>query len=325
MADVSRFDTPGSLRDLPEGAPFYAAWHKTIADLISKTTAGSGGGEFFDPSESDFDRIATRTLVWMGFPRSRLVSEHRDDRRAAFTKADFKDPADPVSGRDAQNEYLEWHVTRRGKKITRVVFSTEVPEYYREMAASDASGRDQVVALYRDFVSSSVRESDLFTGGTYLPETQWNTTKGIVHFVQDINTLTAAINLAEGSVSTPGVLDNYDQQISVPMSADARVNLDIGALSRKGLSITLAEPIGLYMIHWDDTGWTKPDGAPVGDYWDVTRGSPDAALRLVYEVPKEEGFVVGDISIGGRPIEFGGQIAEHVTVGIVGAAGRRHK
>jgi hypothetical protein len=37
-------------------------------------------------------------------------------------------------------------------------------------------------------------------------------------------------------------------------------------------------------------------------------------LRLEYEVPASEGFSVGDIRIGGRRVEFGGQLAEHVTV-----------
>jgi hypothetical protein len=41
----------------------------------------------------------------------------------------------------------------------------------------------------------------------------------------------------------------------------------------------------------------------------------------VYEVPASEGFVVGDIRIGGRPIEFAGQIAEHLTVMFPAIAG----
>ena len=68
------------------------------------------------------------------------------------------------------------------------------------------------------------------------------------------------------------------------------------------------------MIDWDDTGWTKPDGTPVGDYWRSIRGAPGAALRVVYEVPRREGFAVGDIRIGGRPITIGGQLAEHVVM-----------
>jgi hypothetical protein len=48
-------------------------------------------------------------------------------------------------------------------------------------------------------------------------------------------------------------------------------------------------------------------------------------LRLEYEVPAGAGFVVGDIRIGGRRIDWGGQLAEHVTCrigGIAGSAGR---
>ena len=35
-----------------------------------------------------------------------------------------------------------------------------------------------------------------------------------------------------------------------------------------------------YIIDWDDTGWTEPDGRPVGDYWTVVRGVRGAALRV---------------------------------------------
>ena len=76
------------------------------------------------------------------------------------------------------------------------------------------------------------------------------------------------------------------------------------------------------MIDWDDTGWEEPDGTPVGDYWRVIRGAPGAALRVEYEVPAAEGYAVGDIRIGGRPITTGGQLAEHVVMSAHGVAGR---
>jgi hypothetical protein len=85
----------------------------------------------------------------------------------------------------------------------------------------------------------------------------------------------------------------------------------------------LREPIGLYIAGYDDTGWTKPDGSPVGNYWKIIRGRPGQILRLEYRVPPAAGFVVGDIRIGGRRIEWGGQIAEHVTVTAGGIAGVR--
>src|SRR4051794_16699140 len=91
-------------------------------------------------------------------------------------------------------------------------------------------------------------------------------------------------------------------------AADSRFSLDIAVLSRQGLSVTVREPLGLYMIEWDDTGFTRPDGKPVGDYWRVER----EGVRVSYEVPASEGFVVGDVSIGGRARPHGGTPAEDI-------------
>jgi len=46
-------------------------------------------------------------------------------------------------------------------------------------------------------------------------------------------------------------------------------------------------------------------------------------LRLEYKVPSEEGFVVGDILIGGRPVLHGGQLAEHMTSSLPVVVARR--
>jgi hypothetical protein len=315
MALVTRFDTPGSLRDLPLGSPFYDNWHNFIAGALAMITPGSmvGPGEFYDPSEVNVEILAERSLVWMGFPRALLVATNRDDRRAAFVAGEI---------RDVQEEYCEWRATRnREGKIDKVVFVTETPEYWEQLWAVD---RARVVNLYRTLLNNpAVVEADLHTGGVYNRRNRWNTTDGIVHFIQTINTLSAALGLAQGSVNTGSARDNYEASPGPRTSVDPRVALDIGALSRKGLSITLREPIGLYISGYDDTGWTKPNGSPVDDYWRIVRGSAGQILRLEYEVPAAAGFVVGDIQIGGRPIEWGGQIAEHVTCMIGGVAGRR--
>lgn len=313
MAFVTRFDTPGSVRDAPPGSPFYDEWHEYVSGLLNPVTPGSNGGEFFDPSKSDFTPAATRTCVWMGFPRKLLTVTHRGDRRAAF---------DAGENRAVQEEYLEWHVTKEnGKDVTKIVFVTETPDYW--IALADRHPK-VVLRLYRKHVSPAVAEADLFPGGAaYDPENEWNTTRGIVHYVQDINKLSAAARLAQGSVDSAPAFDNYDAPPVDPTSADPRVRLDLATLARKGLALTFAEPVGLYIAGWDVTGWTKPDGSPVGDYWTVTRGAPGAALRAELAVPPAEGFVVGDIRIGGRPIRTGGEVAEHVTVMARGVAGRR--
>lgn len=329
MPLVTRFDTPASLRDLPAGSVLYDNWHAYIAGRLSAATPGSGGGEFYDPSETNVDVLAERLLVWMGFPRALLAVNHRDDRRAAFTAGEV---------RAVQEEYCEWRVTRRADgKITKVVFATETPEYWEHLWVAD---RARVVALYRALVSPAVVEADLLittppaawtpvitdgTGQFYDRHNRWNTADGIVHFIQVINTLDAALGLAQGSVNSAPARDGYEMPPVAQTSVDPRVRYDVGTLSRKGLSVTVREPVGLYITGWDDTGWTKPDGSPVDNYWRIVRGSPGTVLRLEYEVPAAAGFVVGDIRIGGRPVEFGGQLAEHVTCMIGGVAGRRSR
>lgn len=312
MPLVTRFDTPASLRDFPAGSPFYDTWHAYLAGAIARVTPGSGGGEFFNPSLVNVNPIAAHSLTWMGFPRHLLIFQHRDDRAAAFSAGE---------NRDVQEEYCEWHVTRNvGGKITKIVVVTETPDYWRRVATTD---RAVLVALYRSLVSPAVVEADLFSGGSYNPRNRWNTTDGIVHFIQGINTLDAALGLSQGSVNSAPARDNYEAFPTETTSVDPRVRLDIGTLARKGLSITLAEPIGLYIAGWNDDGWIKPDGSPVDNYWRVVRGAPPRVLRLEYEVPAGRGFVVGDIRIGGRPIEWGGQVAEHITCTVRGLAGRR--
>lgn len=322
---LTQFDTPGGLRDAPAASTFYTAWHTLVNGLIGPGTPGTGGvGEFYNPTTKDVDLVGERALVWMGFPRRVMVEQQRDDRREAFRLADEF----TIGDRRRQEEYLEWRADSTAGKITKVTFTCEVPEYWRTLFQHEPN---VVVHLYRQLTGdSSIVQADLMSGGAYNKDNVWNTTKGIVHLRVDqlANTLDAALGLARGSaaIGTGGAhyRDNYELQQDTsqqPTSADPRVTMDSNAVVRRNLSVTARDPIGLYIAGWDDTGWTKPDGKPAGNYWRIVRGVPGAALRVEYEAPASEGFVVGDIRIGGRLIEFGGQIAEHLTVTIVGIAG----
>jgi hypothetical protein len=322
---LARFDTPGSLRDAPTGSAFYTAWHNLVTGLMTATAGTGGVGEFYNPTTKDVDLVGERALVWMGFPRRVMVQQQRDNRHEAFRLADEF----TIGDRRRQEEYLEWRADKTAGKITKVTFTTEVPEYWTTLFQNEPN---IVVNLYRQLTgNSSIVQADLVSGsGAYNKNNVWNTTKGMVHLTVDqlANTLGAALGLATGSASigTGGAhyRDNYELQqgtSQAPTSADPRVTMDGNTLVRKNLSVTMRDPVGLYIAGWDDTGWTKPDGKPVGNYWRIVRGALGAALRVEYEVPASEGFVVGDIRIGGRPIEFGGQIAEHLTVTIVGIAG----
>jgi hypothetical protein len=52
----------------------------------------------------------------------------------------------------------------------------------------------------------------------------------------------------------------------------------------------------------------------------VTRGTPEFKLRVVFEAPAGSAFVLGDVSIDGRKINTGSQIAEKLKIRLRGAA-----
>ncbi len=319
MALLTRFDTPAFLADVPAGSAFYNQWSAFVSRLIGGTTPGTGGGAFYDPTITDVTVAGEKQLVWMGFPRDRILPASRDNKMAAYIMADSVPDT-----RQWQNEYFEWRVDCDKKgKISRLTFVTETPEYFDQLWAFD---RSAVVNIYRTLVSPAVTEADLRTGGgSYNKFNIWNTTKGIVHYIQAINTLGAAVGLSTGSVNvSPPHRDNYEAEPGLSTaftSVDPRVSFDVNMLSRKGLYVSFKNPPGLYIAGWDDSGFTKPNGTPAGNYWRIVRGSPGTVMRLIYEVPAAEGFVVGDMKIGGRPVEYGGQVAEHITVTIGGIAG----
>ena len=257
-------------------------------------------------------------MAWMGFPRDAFLPDQRDDKQSAFALAD-EEPR-----RDAQNEYFEWHAERNGTgKITKVTFVTEFRSYFEQLWQED---RDAVVGIYRKLVSDQVREGDLHNAGKYNIFNRWNTTDGIVHYIQSINTLRAAVSLCQNSVTSAAPYrNNYEATpglASAKTSVDPRVSYDVHMLVRKGLYVSLRDPVGFYIVDWNNAGIEKPDGDPAPSaWWTIRRGRPGMVLRLEYEVPENMRFVVGDLTIGGRPIEYGGQLAEEITVAIHGTAG----
>lgn len=321
MALITRFETTDAIRDLPEDSEFYENWHKEIDSLLADGRQGSDGiGEFYNPARKDFEPVAERFMNWTGFPRT-LLTAKRDNRQKAFEAAEKRRDKEAIQG-----EYFEWFATRGGDgKIRKVTFTTETRLYWTQLFKAD---RNRVLELYRELVSPEVQPADLVDADdNYNSYNVWNTEKGIVHYIVGINHLGAALDVSQDGVDLvkPHAVDNYDFQTRAEkfpeFAADSRMGFDVGIFARKNFPVTFRDPINLYITDWDDTGWTKPDGSPVGNYWRIVRGKPGMALRLEYEVPESEGFLVGDISIGGRPIEYGGHLAEHITVMIATVVG----
>ena len=318
MPLLTRFDTPAFLKDIVDGSPFYKNWSVFISGLMGTTKKGTGGGAFYNPVKTDINITAEKLMTWMGFPRELMLKGFNSaDKTAAFIAAD----AD-VKKRMPQIEYFEWKVDRANGKIKKVTFVTETSDYYEELWAVD---RTAVVNIYRKLVSPAVVEADLHKKGVYNKFNKWNTTDGIVHYIHPANSFNAAISLSKDAVKSPAPFgDNYEARppfATQVTSADPRLAFDTHMRIRKGFYVSLKNPLGLYIAGWENSGITNPDGSPAGNYWRIVRGVPGMVLRLEYEVPASLGFVVGDLKIGGRRIEYGGQLAEHITVMLAGTTG----
>ncbi|MBW4622750.1 MAG: hypothetical protein KME17_25750 [Cyanosarcina radialis HA8281-LM2] len=271
-----------------------------------------------------------------------IKERHPGNDRAAWEEADRL----LAGGERAQDEYLEWHVTRQNGKITRVTFTCEGPEYWEALAegypqgyggprnAGATGSKEKLLSLYRQYISPEVQLEDLFRNGAYNTYNKWNTTDGAMHLNQRNNTLRAEINIAAQATilrqKDGEVLTDADELIRCALygspgrASDPTIGALVNALAREGYAITLQNPVGLYIDRLDTPGWTKPDGSDVDPgYWKILRGTPGAILRAVYEVPESEGFTVGDLLIGGEAIEFGGQIADFITMKLTGIACRQ--
>jgi hypothetical protein len=271
----------------------------------------------------------------------------------SFYGPQFADPAYDGFVYRPHDEYCEWHVVRDPdtNKIIRATFTSEPPEYWQALfgspiPANDGStftlpgDKDKALALYRQFAGPDVAPEDLVldrdvpgigSKGDYNLYNKWNTTHGIAHLCAPPNSLGAEIQL--GADATVLRKNSAGQPMVEPDSlvccagyggpdrnSDPTIGSSVNALARLGAYITLANPVGLYMDHIDLAGWAAPDGSDVSELIKVVRGKAGMIERLVVEAPQDAPFAIGDVTIAGIPIQFGGQIAECITVKLTGVA-----
>lgn len=258
-----------------------------------------------------------------------------------------------------QEEYCEWHAVRdpHSNKILKLSFTSEPPEYWQALfglVSGDGGDipdavfpgdKNLLLHLYRTLVSPDVQLEDLIaqedrkdTDGTmwvqkgqYDIYNKWNTTHGIAHLCSPPNSLVAEIQLGGDAtvlrndpggklLIEPDALICYAGYGGPNRNSDPTIGSSVNALARLGAYVTLRNPVGLYMDHIDLAGWEAPDGKSLSDCVRVVRGTPDMMERLEIEVPQERNFCVGDITIAGEPLHFGGQVAECITVKLIGIA-----
>jgi hypothetical protein len=329
-----QFDPPANIADFTFSPALRAAWSAQVslyfdtAVLSVSTYLASAAGtcQFYNPvlaGRTDPDLPLTGTeITWNGFPRRFLATAPGEVHRYAEAE-----PDPPPSGEvRPQDEYLEWHVVRNpAGKIVSVHFTCEGLDYYQYLGERAPA---IPLALFRRFVHPGVATHDLYIDGIYNILNPWNTERGAMHLTNPANSLFGEVFLA--AAATVRRRDERGEEITggVPLTScalfgsykrnsDPNIGATINTLARQGRMITLANPVGVYMVAFDGAGFRLPDGSSAGRFFRILRGSPGQALRAAYELPPElatTGLTVSDVTVGGAPIEFGGQIAQRITM-----------
>ncbi|MEF2549474.1 hypothetical protein VQ045_20285 [Aurantimonas sp. E1-2-R+4] len=321
---MNMIEAPGGLTDFTEDQA--KDWSDLISRFIDRNISDYGLTQFFNPTKTEIGGdAAEKKIDWSAFPKVVEIASGGSDV-LRWSTADGNRLL-------RQDEYCEWHVTRNDAgKIEKVEFTSEGPEYWSFLFDQDP---EKVLAHYHKYVDPSVVIADVVDGnGAYNPSNRWNDPKRggkLAHLGHVNNTLGAFVNIGarstiirqrpDGTIMTGetelidcGLYGGRDRH------SDPHIGGEVNALARVGANITMANPVGLSMDGLFPLNWEVPDGSDPRDFWHVDRGIVAHQMRTRYEVPADRGFVVGDIKINGREIQFGAQITDFIRVKLVGIA-----
>jgi hypothetical protein len=253
--------------------------------------------------------------------------------------------------RDLQEEYLEWRAVHGADgRLERVELTTELPDFWRVLAANDA---ERTLDLIGQFVGRSVEPTEVYGGP--VPDTATareeafvaamietsnplnDGGEGILFMCHRENDLYALFKIAAAAARPRLVVDDLTgcsrcatAAETIPLIAGAAVAgrasdpvivERLGRLAFEGRLIALARPPGIFIVGVEHTRQCTPDGVTVPpDWFSASRGlsaeeSPDGharSQRLVLEAPSEHGLVLGDLVdvATEQPLRHGGQVAE---------------
>lgn len=268
----------------------------------------------------------------------------------------------PYESREWQDECCEWSVTRNPQnKITRVAFTSESPEYWHTLWQIDPK---KVVALYQTVLEKpQITLEDLCLPGVYHPITnepiynplnKWNKGTnsspeqgGAIHLTNIANTLQAKIKLACNATiqrfnpttdTDDGTLWSAEQYNDLICAgafgepnrhSDTNIGGTLNTVVATGNTVTLADPIGIYIQMPDFSNYVTPDGTDAATFWKIKRGTLHLndqnghqlpghfILHAVFEVPEDKGYTVSDITIAGQKINWASQIAATFNMQII--------
>ena len=308
MPKLARFSTPAVLPDRHPGA-----WNATVGRLMA-TALSPQLPQFYDPTKENTPAGAAEPMVsWTAFParlRSFIPSE-----RERWKLAD--------RDRRNQDEYCEWAVRRnRAGKITRVTFTTELPDYWEHLFETDRPSSCGSTAGW----SVPTCSSRTWPARAVPPHEPLEPAAQLAHLQNGPNNLFAAIDLVARATVQRIDADGdpvINQQELVECAglgdplrnSDPQIASAVNVAAGEGDEIAFSDPPGLHLGRPRTAGLVTPDGADAARFWRIERGEPSTRSGR-FEVPAKRGYVVGDIKSRGKLIEFGGQIAERVPVWI---------
>jgi hypothetical protein len=312
--------------------------------------------QFFNICENPGD-YAKADVTWVAFPR--LVQNVFSNNDTRWRVAD--------SSRMFQDEYLEWSVHRESRNVEGDVLSVsmtcEGPEFWQFYASYQRDDCIETIKKINGTLGEKITEDSLFlkdpkTGhAVYNPNNYWNvwsTTGTITHLIQPNNTLSAEIDIAAQATvirkdKEGNIIKDFNKLINCSgygnpgRNSDPTIGGNINQFAIEGKSISVADPVALY-IHSFDTSTFKYDlksttGTPrAEDLEDIdekeaarifqcVRGdlSKKQGLRLKIEVPKGKVGKDGKTQLNvsnlydmktKKHVKFGAQFADYIKIGV---------
>ncbi|KAF9459691.1 hypothetical protein BDZ94DRAFT_1239063 [Collybia nuda] len=329
---LSRHDPPGFVDDLTEANK--KGWSDLISSfMLTENVSSTLTPQFYDATKVvEINPVQIDPITWFGFPKLVKLQNPNDNDRWRVADSD----------RIHQDEYLEWSIKRDANgTITKIVFCNEGPEYYEFLAKHQP---DTLLRLYQKLnPDAPIKIADLFKleNGklVYDKINKWNSstnTGTIMHLIQKNNTLGAEVDLgaratvlrkrADGTpITDSDELIRCSRYGNPDRNSDPNIGAGInaGARGTPQIMLTIANPVGLYIdsINW---GLIDPPAGHEDDdlsqFWKYTRGNNGKYMRAEFEIPKDKGYVLGDITVNGKPLQYGGQLADYIKISITARA-----
>ena len=306
---------------------------------------------FFSEADHQLDgSVLTASVPWNGFPRNIFVLAN-GDRTKMFTDAETRGNevigyTDRTFSQEItqsfrqQDEYLEWVPIKKNGQVVKYAFTAEGPEYWEFLAEAD---RSVVLALYEQFTGRKVdwdeiswdkdvwvptregRPLRIYKIGDYNPYNTVNLEECAAHLTHPANTLSAEINLAARATvqrsDIKGNLVSGRRQLACcsnfgdpNRNSDPQIGATVNQSVRGGISLTLDNPVALYIQRFDSNRISDNSGNALQDWWKIIRGREGRVLRAEFGPPENSQLTLNDVLVRNDPLTSGGQLAELVTM-----------